>query len=455
MKLPFRYQFILAPFVIVVLLACLVAYTLFELANINHENEVTRQWELVTDRIQTSITGAIRLNKVIDELSSAKDIEQDEQFFSYLEQTRIVSDSLLDPTLLGQVSAGLRQQIKDSEQLLREPERVKPEVVSLSLNNLLPALEYQYKIFAAQRRTTFIDNHRQLVTISSRMTTALLTGLIFCIVLAAGLALWGLSVNRRRLNNLSQRAHAVCSGDNAPLAAPESALDELDDLEICLANMTTRLLNVVSVENVLHGVEHERRRIAMDMHDGVLADLTAINRRLDSLNINVMNTDEIKTLRADVDDIISHLRCTIDDLHPQVLETLGLESALHSFLNRHSTATGFPQVHFEYDEKIENALLMEQKINLFRIVTEAINNVIKHAHCDRFEVGLRLVAQQLIVTVEDNGVGMPEKYNASGHGCANISERARLIGATVQWRASRFASGTCFELTLPLNRSKK
>ena len=284
MKLPFRYQFILAPFIIVALLACLVAYTLLELSTINQNNEINRQWEILTDRIQTAIASANRLNRVISELSSSRDIQQDDQFFNFLEQAAVLSDSMLDPTLLEQIPPNLRRQIKDSELLLREPERTDPAAISDSITELLPALEYQYKIFAAQRRTAFINAHKKLVVISSQMTTVLLTGLILCIILASALAFWGFTVTRRRLNQLTLRAHAMSVGDNVTLPAPAISRDELDDLEIFLANMTTRLLNAVSVENVLRGAEKERRRIAMDMHDGVLADLTAVNRQFDSLS---------------------------------------------------------------------------------------------------------------------------------------------------------------------------
>ncbi|WP_126454996.1 sensor histidine kinase [Sulfuriflexus mobilis] len=460
MKLPFRYQFILAPFIIVVLLACLVAYTLLELSYINKANEITRQWAIISDRAQTAISSARQLNTIIRELSS-EDIQQDEQFFSYLEQTRILSDSLHIPYLLEQVSPELRQLITDSGQLLREPEHVRPEAISLSLERLLPALEYQAKIFTAQRRTTFIDNHHKLVAISSRLTTVLLTALIICISLATGLALWGLTITRRRLKRLTQRAHDVCTGDSVPLPAPVDTRDELDDLELCLANMTTRLLQVVSVENVLLGVEGERRRIAMDMHDGVLADLTAINRRLDKLNTSIakqggIKNDEINAMRADVDNVIDNLRCTIDDLHPQVLETLGLESALHSYIERHRGRDGmtasFQNVHFEFDQRIDSSLSTRDKINLFRIIAEAINNVIKHAQGDRLEISLRIVQDKIIACIEDNGIGMPKEIRGDGHGCANISERARLIGAKIQWRTSRFSQGTCFELSLRLKQ---
>ena len=285
------------------------------------------------------------------------------------------------------------------------------------------------------------------------MTTILLSGLILCIILATGLTLWGLAITRHRLTQLSQRAQKVCFGNKTPLSAPEIAHDELDDLEICLANMTTSLLKIISIENVLRGAENERRRIAMDMHDSVLTDLTMINRSLDYTNNTPLSVDKIKLLRTDVDNVINSLRHTIDDLHPQVLETLGLESALRSFLERQKDIPGFPNFHFDFTIDIENSLTNESKLNLFRIIIEAINNVIKHAKCERFEVNLRMVSEQIVVTVEDNGIGMNYNGKSSGHGCSNITERANLIAATVQWRPSRFSTGTCFELVLNTKQS--
>lgn len=456
MNIPFRYQFILAPVTIVFLLACLVAYTLFELAAINRENEVTRHWEILTDRTQAAISATLRLKQTMLQTPLGRNVEQDDVFFDFLEQAGILSGSLNDLAQREAVPDALRRQIVDSAQLLREPERVDSVLLIDALEALLPNLEYQYKIFAAQRRTAFIDNHRKLIAISSRMTSLLLSGLLLCIGLAAGLALWGLYVIRQRLHRLSARAQSVCAGGKAVHAMPMGGHDELDQLERCLSDMTMRLLDVVSVQNVLHGVEHERRRIAMDMHDGVLADLTALTRRVDGLsqqNEPWANdcAQDLQGLRGDVDDIIAHLRCTIDDLHPQNLDILGLESALRSFLARHTTSKGSALYHLTFDQGIEGMLTMEQKITLFRIITEAINNVIRHAHCERFEVCLRQVAQTLLVSVEDNGVGLSADIEASsGHGSANIKERARLIGAQVVWRHSRFAGGTCFELKLPL-----
>jgi len=440
MKLSLRSQFILAPAITVIFLACLVAYTSIELSQIYDANEATVNWEIIHDDVKTAIATANRLSATINNLSSEKTPQQDDNFFSYIELSQRLFSNLYDRHLLEQFPTQLKNQIFALKPLLREPERNDPALLLTSINKLLPDIEYQAKIIAAQRRTIYIDNHQKLINIISRLTSVQISALLLCITVASLLALWGLFVIRRRFRNLQNRAQLVCTGGKLDTKQSASSGDELDELEACLVGMTNKLLTAVSVENVLRGVEKERRRIAMDMHDGVLADLTGINRQLD-------NNSKV---RSAIDTIIVDLRRTIDDLHPQVLEILGLNSALKSWLERQSTSNDFPQYHYDFDEQIEQTINLEQKINLFRIIIEAITNVLKHAHANRLEVVLRISHDTLILTVEDNGIGLPDKLDVTSHGVANMTERARLLGATANWSKSRFARGTRFELTLKL-----
>lgn len=451
MKLPFRYQFLLAPAITVLILILLVAYTLIELSKIYAVNEKTKNWEVLTDRVQIAIASINRLSQVVSEMPLEQRSPDNDQYFRYLEQANIVYDTLFEPELHAQLPASLSADIEKYESLLREPERESPQLIVESINSLLPALEYQYKLFVAQRRSNFIDSHRQIVAISIRMTIILLGGLLLCIALAIGFTIWGLRVTRHRLSQLTHRAHSVSTNSEANINNRSLVKDELDDLAICLANMTQRVLSIVSAENILRGAENERRRIAMDMHDGVLADLTAINRKLHHLQDSTSTNQTLLPISNDVNAVIDALRRTIDDLHPQVLDTLGLEASLRSLLDRRRSVAAFPEFHLEFSGELENSLSMEQKLALFRIIGEAISNAVNHSACERIEISLRRVGGQLIVTVEDNGVGINEAEIANGHGFANIKERAQFIGASVQWRHSRFSSGTCFELTMLLN----
>lgn len=448
-QLSFRSQFILAPFIIIALLAALVVYTLMEISNINRSNEAARLWEIASDRVHTAAAGSTRLQQILQSISSARDFQQDDHYFDYLEQSRLLADSLLDPIFFTRASAELQQLINTNTPLLRQPETALPAAYASFLQLLQPPLDYQYKIFSAQRRTAFITNHRQLVQVSERLTTLLTTALISCIVLALALSLWGLRALRKRLRGLREIVDDVC----APAPAAHTTArphDEIAALEGCLHALRTRLSHAHGVESAFIGAEKERRRIAMEMHDSVLADLTAVHRQLELALNSPVTRQELEALHTAVNDVICHLRRTIDDLHPQVLETLGLESALESFLKRHSGRPQFPKWHFDFDPQLETRLPNSYKLNVFRIVTEAVTNILKHARCDRFEISMRTVDDTMIVTVEDNGIGMRENEAAPGHGRPNMTERARVMGATCQWRASRFGNGTCVEILLPV-----
>ena len=448
MRLPFHFQFLLAPTAIIVLLAGLVAHTLVELPRINHGHETGRQWELTNDRVLIMIATTSHLEQLTQRMAATPG-KRDDLLFDYIERTQIYLDNARHPELLARAPEDIREIIKESIKRLSDPERVDPKAAHATLITLIPLLKELSVDFQAQKRAAFIDYHRTLRAIVERLIYASLTVLLICIVLGVGLAVWGFHTTRRRLTALTQRASQVCAGELATYPEPTRIRDELDKLDQCLATMTQRLIDTVAVEKVLQGTENERRRIAMDMHDGVLADLTTLSRTLDRAESEQEKAPPIAELRANVAELAESIRRVIDDLHPQALEILGLEAALRSFLTRHHSGTGQPDYHFEFDPKIENALRAEQKIHLFRITTEAIHNVIRHAHCSRYEVSLRLVAQRLLITVEDNGIGMSATA-PQGHGRFNIAERAHAIGAQASWSASRFSSGTRFELNLPL-----
>ena len=450
MRLPFRTQFLLAPAVIILLLTGLVGYLLFELPNIRRENELTKQWELVTDRVQVLIAVATHLDKLAQDMSVGTTAQRDQLMLEYIEQAQIYLENIQLPELLERTPGDIRSIIAMSAERLREPERVNPNLAHATLAQLIPALTSLYNEFLSQRRMAYIDYHKHLIVIIPRLIGASLTVLVLCIALGVGLAIWGLRVTRQRLNTLTQRAPTLGADELNRVPPSPGTKDEIDRLDQCLTIMTQHRVAAVAVEKMLQGVEDERRRIAMDMHDGVLADLTTLARTLDHAgNAQALSVSE---LRGNIAQLGDSIRLVIDDLHPQALDILGLEAALRSYLQGHGSVDG-PAHHFEFDPAVEPALAPAQKINLFRIATEAIHNVIRHAQCSRYEVSIRLVAQRLQLTVEDNGVGMPrvqpEHPVQAGHGCLNITQRARVIGAQATWVASRFSTGTRFELSLP------
>jgi len=303
-----------------------------------------------------------------------------------------------------------------------------------------------------QLRTVHAQDINQLV---ERTALVSMSVLIIAIVLGVLISLY---FSRRILNRiqlLSHNAAKIAAGELDLPPAPDHIRDELDTLAVSINRMTRRLIRVVGTEKLLEGAEEERRRIAMDLHDQSLSDLSAILRELQNFEAQPDDTTvqlQIEKLRQDLERAISNLRDIMNNLHPQTLDILGLGAAIEAHLEQHCDNDDLPRYHLYYDPEICTLEFDQLKqLALYRIVIEAIQNVIKHASASRYEVNLELREKTLVLSVEDNGRGMTEINNHGGHGLNNIRERATAIAAKVDWRPSRFSSGTRFELTMPIN----
>ena len=455
-RLPFKYQILLGPVIIATTLAGLIWFTAVQFQQIHDQNETIRKWARITDRMHLAIISGQRMVTLAQSLAASKD-DLDELQFAYLEQSRIFSDNVLYPECADRMSPELRALINQSEQEVRFDETLDPKLILSALTKLLPRLETQYNTWWAQKRGAYIDYYDNVKHINYRLLTVSLVVLAVCLFLAGGLTVWTLRNTNNRLRKLADDTQAVCDGSLGEIPQPDKVIDEIDRVTECAARMTNRLLKVVAVEKILEGAEDERRRIAMDMHDQVLADLTAVTRRLDSLQASATQEtshlqDELAQLQGELHESIQSIRDIIDDLHPHNLEILGLSAAIETLCQRICKGNNCPQFHLSIDADIDSSLTSLQTITLYRICHELIHNIIKHARCSLYEVNIRRQDTQLKLIIEDNGIGFDAvDCAAKGHGLVNIEERAKAINAAFEWSASRFHSGSRFELNLITN----
>jgi signal transduction histidine kinase len=287
--------------------------------------------------------------------------------------------------------------------------------------------------------------------------TALVSMSVLILAIVLGLLISGYFSRRilNRVQSLSRNAVRIADGKLELPPAPDHIRDELDTLAISINRMTKRLIRVVGTEKLLEGAEEERRRIAMDLHDQSLSDLSTILRGLQ--NLSTETTDAVvlqKTakLEEELERAITNLRDIMNNLHPQTLDILGLGAAIEAHLEQYCYADNLPEYHLYIDPQVSDLNLDRLKqLTLYRIAVEAIQNVIKHAAASRYEVNLEIREKTLVLSVEDNGIGIPAINNRdSGRGLNNIRERAKAIAAEACWKPSRFSSGTRFELTMPI-----
>jgi ligand-binding sensor domain-containing protein/signal transduction histidine kinase len=228
--------------------------------------------------------------------------------------------------------------------------------------------------------------------------------------------------------------------------------------------------------------ENERRRIARDLHDQTLADLRRLLMNADRLASGSGNGGGAQ-IRQEIESISTEIRHICEDLSPSVLANVGLFAALEWALSD-AVAHMPEEKRFEYEfnapDELEERLALDQstRIQIYRIVQEAISNVCRHAGCGRVRLiveadlaaavegqpapmhagpggilqaegagALAPVQGVLVITLEDDGKGMHQsgKRNHNGRGLTNIISRASLIDADAVWEARR-GGGTVFRL---------
>lgn len=189
--------------------------------------------------------------------------------------------------------------------------------------------------------------------------------------------------------------------------------------------------------------ERERQRIATDLHDGLGQSLTLIRLALEDvtglLAANAFGEAEasLQQLKSKVQDAFGELRHVAMDLRPSTLDDLGILATLSWFFREFESACR--------GIKIEKHLLVQEsnipvplKITIFRILQEAVSNIVKHAQADHIRVSLIKTGDVLHLSVEDNGQGFDpagQDYYCpldKGLGLVSMKERAKFSGGTYQ-----------------------
>ena len=208
---------------------------------------------------------------------------------------------------------------------------------------------------------------------------------------------------------------------------------------------------------LIESQEAERKRIASELHDGLGQNLLVIkNRAL----FGLLQPDDASRAAAQLADISSTVSQALDEvrqiaanLHPYQLDRLGLTKALMAMVRKVGEASQLDIVLMLDD--VDGALATEAQINLYRIVQECLNNIVKHAAATEVSVQLQRTPQSLNLTIRDNGRGFVPTavQNASdgksSFGLAGLAERARLLSGTLNIESAP-DKGTLITLTIPL-----
>lgn len=214
---------------------------------------------------------------------------------------------------------------------------------------------------------------------------------------------------------------------------------------------------------ILEAQEIERQRIARDLHDSTVQNLTSLVHKSE-LCIKLIDVDvirsklELGSMSKTLKMIINDMRGIIYNLKPMTLDDLGLTITVQRYANR---LMNLNSIHIKITSNEETKeILPVIKLTLFRVIQEACNNIVKHANATIINIDIFYEECNVKVTVKDNGKGFNTEnvpsYNSeqfSSFGLSIMKERILLLSGTLDI-ISEEGKGTIINVSVPLTVSE-
>lgn len=245
---------------------------------------------------------------------------------------------------------------------------------------------------------------------------------------------------------------ALRPGDETFSSADRALLETIAD-QTAIAAHTVRLTSALqhSRERLVTAREEERRRIRRDLHDGLgpaLASMTLqLDAALNSLREDPQTTSELLlNLKVQSRDALDDIRLLVYALRPPALDELGLLGALREQTTHYESPDGL-RIRLDAPDQLP-PLAAAVEVAAYRIVTEALANVVKHAHAKQCDVAIACTPGEMQIEVFDDGDGIPPEARA-GVGLNSMRERASELGGSCAIESNQ-GRGTRVRARLPI-----
>lgn len=200
-------------------------------------------------------------------------------------------------------------------------------------------------------------------------------------------------------------------------------------------------------KQLIQSQENERKRIASELHDSLGQDLLVI-KNLALLNKN--KDEQFEEISRTAGQALDEVRRISYNLHPYQLDRLGLTKAIQSMFVNIEGASGI-----KFDLKIENVdnlFNKEREINIYRIVQECVNNILKHSGANNAEVSIQKLNDGVYIEIADNGRGFDfemMKSESKGFGLKNLINRVSFLDGEIEYKSSAYFA-TIIKIKIPL-----
>ncbi|WP_143273602.1 sensor histidine kinase [Aquimarina sp. MAR_2010_214] len=196
-------------------------------------------------------------------------------------------------------------------------------------------------------------------------------------------------------------------------------------------------------QDLLNSIETERKRIASDLHDGIGQNLLVIKNK-----ILLQNENEDVSI---VDQTIKEIREISQNIHPYRFEKIGLEASLKNTIKllQESTSIFFSE-EIKNKENIEGMISKEKHLQIYRILQEALNNVLKHSKTSACNLSVYSELEYVNFIVKDNGIGFVfSEANKRSLGMKTMQGRAKMIESILTINSIK-NKGTIIHLKVPV-----
>lgn len=207
------------------------------------------------------------------------------------------------------------------------------------------------------------------------------------------------------------------------------------------------------LQSVITSQEIERKRIGMDLHDEVGAALSTLRIKIErNAGENTSASDQATIYKSDIDKIIENMRNISHSLSPRISGNYGFYDAIHELSDsvNHSGKINMA-VHFD-ENKVPVFANEQAPMALYRVISELINNTLKHASAQHIQIVVDVSDNKLKIVYSDDGIGLSQKSGkkANGMGMQNIESRLGIIGA--EWEMQKPENGGYeMAIAVPLN----
>ena len=204
---------------------------------------------------------------------------------------------------------------------------------------------------------------------------------------------------------------------------------------------------------LLHAEEQERQSLGAELHDSLGQNLSIIANRVYQAmaqpELSPVLVEHLTAISQSAAEAISEVRSLVRDLRPMQIEEFGLTDSIRELVTR-MAETALAHIDI-YIDNVDDEIKGRSATHFYRIVQEALNNVIRHSKADRARFSLERDIKCIRLRLVDNGCGfeMKPEVHQRGLGLTSIAKRAQMLGGNAEIKSAPGA-GTHLTVELPL-----